>query len=243
MPMKTKLSSSSHCRNATVSSTSDSGSGGWSLRKSVIAPRRRARIARQSVGHMLHIGEQRSEPLCQRVLLRGVADQRHVEMHEALARHVARRIAAGRREFLHLPHRVAPHLQDGVDDEADGMAGGLQLAEDGIEDERPVGGEDLDRAVGPPLQIGARKVGDAHHGRLVAAAEEGEGVAADPGERLGVVFDQVLARGMPEEDVREGGKRLAFRLAGEALAERRDAFPAVVVEAVRHAALPSSGAR
>jgi hypothetical protein len=118
------------------------------------------------------------------------------------------------------------------------MSERLQLAEHRIEDERPVGGRQLDRRVGTTLPVDARQVGDLDRGRLAAAAEEGEGFAADLCKRGGIVFDDILARRVREEKPREAGEISALAAASEELAGRRDPLPLLLIEPVRQLNLP-----
>ena len=83
-------------------------------------------------------------------------------------------------------------------DEAHRMAERLQLAEHGIEDERPVQRRKLDCCVRAALEIVPTISATRTAVGLLAPAEEIVSVAGDGGERLRVVFDDILARAVLE---------------------------------------------
>ena len=201
---------------------------------------------REIVGRLPHLLDQRRQPPDERLARRGVGDGRHVDVDEAFALGIVGRPGArpsGRGGEGFDPAVAAPgDVEDGVQDQPHRMAGRMQFRQHGIEDERPVSRRDLDDGVRAPLQVLARKIVDANRGRLLARGEEGEGVAGDLGQRLGGVFDQVLAGGVREQQVREA-RRPVVAL-GKSLAGGGDKFARLGREAVWHGGSSrSSGAR
>ena len=214
MPRKTKLSSSSHCRKAIVSSTHRSGSGGWSWRKSVIGVAQPRAHRAPVVGDEPHLGRAASSA-ARRAPLRSAASRisgtwTWTKLSRGRRRPAPRppaRSAPPRR-----PRRARPRGSDARPG-ATAWPSACSSPSTGIEDEGPVRGRELDRRVcARPCAVGAGKLGDADRRRLDATAEEREGLPADRGESGGLVFDEVLAGGALEQDVGEGGERLALGL-------------------------------
>ena len=191
---------------------------------------------RPILGDQLHLAHDRFDLPAERIGRLGVANERNVNVDEALARPAATfpRARIGKIDQLPL---LAVHREDRMEDQLHRMTFGVQLAEHRIEDERPIGRGDLDRRHRPALQICLGDLGDAHRSTRSLFPEEIEGGLRDRCERGRRIFHQILRRGAGEEDAGEL-RRLLLLVRHQDAARLGDASLLAALQFVRQLYLP-----